>query len=861
MRFGRYLLLKRTGYDAIGEHFLTLWGADEGIDQLRFVRAIYPAVAEDTGFVAEFSEEARALSQLASSNAVRVLEVGMESGIPFVAQEHVEGGALDRLLQLAGDKDRSCTWELAAHIVAEVLRGLDYIHRREDIRGLPLGMRHGDVRPQNILISFAGEVKLTNFNSALYSLVNQATNARFQTERGIFAPPEASDGNAVATVAGDLWGASVLLLSMVAGPDAIDDLQDEDDSLPSIAYRIENLPRRLNLLLARALHPQPEYRFENAHTMREMLLEIIRESAVGHPPDDLAAWATTLGAADRKEEERFVRKMIRQDVRMNLDESAESGKICPGAVLDGKYHLLRVLGEGGMGQVFEAEHLGIEKRVAVKVLHERVLNDQVAVERFKREAKVMGRLRHPNIVEVSDYGETAEGNYFLVMELLTGDTLAARIAKETPVPAEEIIPVMVAVCNGLHAAHDAGVVHRDLKPENIFLTDTGPKIVDFGIAKRADLEQEESSLTRTGNICGTVEYISPEQLRGAEIDHRVDIYTAGLIIYECLTGHTPFRGRNVAETMHRVMTDKVVPPRKRTGDMSIPLGLENLCLKAMSREADRRYQNATEMRLALENLSVSPRRTDTIPPMIANSIRNHSKLFFGAGVVTAALVAAVLLFSPLGDDSGDEEPPGATLTAGLPPSNGRNAEAPEPQLAAPGGPELPERGNPDSPPRKQGQGPSLTSTRLTESPPEPDIVEIDTPDGETGVTSSAQNQAAAELDELLDLGERAFQKMDTDRAAALFKRATELDPASSRAWFGRGKTAFEQGQTETATQWIQKALKLNPGKPTWRIFLGKVYMAAGARDRAIKEWRRVVKIYPRKQEAWRLLEEAGEPVE
>ena len=167
IRYGRYMLLKRRNVDAVGEEFLAARGVDDGVDQLRIVRGIYPELASESQFVGLFSEEARTLSRLASDNVVRVDETGSVADIPFVATEYVEGVTLERLLALARALDQKCPWELAAYISAELLRGLDYVHRREDILGKPMGMRHGDVRPANVIISYEGEVKLTNFSSTL----------------------------------------------------------------------------------------------------------------------------------------------------------------------------------------------------------------------------------------------------------------------------------------------------------------------------------------------------------------------------------------------------------------------------------------------------------------------------------------------------------------------------------------------------------------------------------------------------------------------------------------------------------------------------------------------------------------------
>ena len=187
VRFGRYMLLSRLAADPIGEEFLALWGVDEGVDQLRVVRCVYPAIAEEAEFVALFSEESRALSRLSSDNVVRIMEVGAEDDIPFVACEHVEGLSLERLIELARLRQAPWPWELAAHVASEMLRGLDYVHTREDVHGRPMGARHGDVRPSNVLVSYRGEVKLTNFGSALHAIVSERTNARLRSLRGRYA--------------------------------------------------------------------------------------------------------------------------------------------------------------------------------------------------------------------------------------------------------------------------------------------------------------------------------------------------------------------------------------------------------------------------------------------------------------------------------------------------------------------------------------------------------------------------------------------------------------------------------------------------------------------------------------------------
>jgi eukaryotic-like serine/threonine-protein kinase len=851
IRFGRYLLLRRKSIESIGENFLALWGVDEGIDQLRIIRAIYPSVAEDADFVALFSEESRSLSQLSSSNVVRILEVGEESGIPFVTQEHVEGLTLERLLNLATASETQCHWELAVHVVSEILRGLDYIHRREDVRGVPLAMRHGDIRPQNVLISFNGEVKLTNFSSSLYYIIDQKTNARFETERGIYAPPESKTTSKGATVAGDLWGTAMVMLAMLKGPSVIKAIREQQDtsaSLPSLAFQVEGIPKRLNLFLARTLHPDAKYRFKTALDMREALLEIIREHATGHPPDDLAAFALALGSQDREEEEAFVRTMLKREASISLDESADMGKMTPGVVLDGKYHLLRLLGEGGMGQVFEAEHLGLEKRVAVKVLHERVLHDAVAIERFRREARIMGGLGHPNIVEVLDYGVTEEGNHYLAMTLLDGVTLGEKIAEEGAVPPRELVEIMIAVCHGLAAAHNAGVVHRDLKPDNIFLTGKGPRIVDFGIAKRADLEEQETSLTRTGNICGTVEYIAPEQLRGRSIDHRVDIYTVGLIMYEGLTGHTPFKGRNIAETMHRVMTDKVVSPRKRTANAAIPKVVEDICLKAMDRDPDKRFQRVEAMAEAMER--IQPLFDEDVLGRPRHEVRHRNISIAVAVVALLGILGMILLLIRLPKDRGIAEVPAsiekpASVLLGH--NNPKENSAPLTKGVTGSDPPT-DSTKPKSKP-SAASDPETTGSGSNETTPISDPNRV-----------AVREDVGAKVNILIKQADDAMRGGKFAQAGKLYQEAARINPAESKAWYGQGRATFEQGQPGKAVQSLKRALRLAPGRHDWRIYLGKVQMSAGQREEAVKEWKRVLKSRPTDAIVIDLLEQVGEHV-
>jgi serine/threonine-protein kinase len=851
VRFGRYHLLRRAAVDPVGEEFLAAWGVDEGVDQLRSVRCVYPAVAEESQFVALFSEEARSLSRLSSDNVVRVMEVGLEGEIPFVAREHVEGVSLARLIQLAEQRKSLWPWELAAHVTSEILRGLDYVHRREDIHGRPMGMRHGDLRPSNVLVSFGGEVKLTNFGTSLRFIVDEKTNAKLKDVRKRFVPPEGTD-DVEPAVAADLWAAGMVLLHLLASGVPFKDSGEVTPGWvpPAMASRVEAMPVVLDTFLARALNPDPAFRFKLAEEMRTELVAIIGEHVSGHPPDDLAAWTRDLGDEDAKSEAEIVRRMLGREAEIRLDGATGEGALAAGAVLDGRYHLLRVLGEGGMGLVFEAEHMGLGRHVAVKVLHDRVLDDANAVERFRREARIIGGLGHPNIVGASDFGVTDEGHHYLAMDLLDGASLTERISARDLSP-REIARIMAEVCDGLAAAHQAGVIHRDLKPDNVYLTSSGARILDFGIAKRTGLEEEDQALTRTGHICGTVEYIAPEQIRGLTNDPRSDLYAVGVIMYEALTGETPYHGRTVGETLHRALNDKLVPPRKRTGDRTIPADLESICLKALSRRSEKRFQTAGEMADALRALTPDEGRTVEIKRPSQRS----------PVLVAAALVGAIVIVTTLGlliFVSGDDREPDVSDR-----SDPSDQSDPSDERS-----DLSERSDhsDQSDHSSDQSGPSDERSDLSERSDHSDQSDHSSdPSDESDHLSDESDQSDSEAEErakeLAEQGHIELKRMRLDRAGALFREALEADTSTSSAWFGLGRVAFEQARYGEAESKVRRALRYRPGKAKYRNFLGQILLTRGDEAAAVAEWKKVLAMRPDNSEAKRLLKAAGEAVD
>ncbi len=273
-----------------------------------------------------------------------------------------------------------------------------------------------------------------------------------------------------------------------------------------------------------------------------------------------------------------------------------------GQLFDGKYQIVRQLGSGGMGAVYEAENVRIGRRVALKVLHAEIAADATAVARFQQEAAVASRIGSPHIVEVLDAGRTSDGVSYMVLELLTGEPLSARIARAGSLTPERALPLATQVLDGLSAAHAVGVVHRDLKPENIWVCDKGPhpdfvKLLDFGVCMVGG-GLENLRMTCTGMAIGTPMYMAPEQARGEkQIDARVDVYAAGVLLYELLTGRAPFSGSSVNEVLFDVVLKE--PPDPRTYVPALDRSLVLIVQRAMAKRREDRWPSADALRSTL----------------------------------------------------------------------------------------------------------------------------------------------------------------------------------------------------------------------------------------------------------------------
>jgi eukaryotic-like serine/threonine-protein kinase len=275
-----------------------------------------------------------------------------------------------------------------------------------------------------------------------------------------------------------------------------------------------------------------------------------------------------------------------------------------GQLLDSRYQVLKKLGEGGMSYVYLAQEVATGQEVAIKVLSPKVASEKSSVARLRREAGLAMRLDHPNVCRIMRLGESEDRLIYLVMPFLKGEPLSDREVQTGPMEISAGIAILRQVCAGLHHAHELQIIHRDLKPENIMLVteDGRPEravVMDFGLAKERRAGPELERLTATGIVLGTPEFMSPEQLRGKDLDGRSDVYSLALITVEMLTGSLPFVGKSQQEVMMARLRNEPTPLRKLRPDLGLPGSVERVLLKALARDPDERYPSAPEFAAAL----------------------------------------------------------------------------------------------------------------------------------------------------------------------------------------------------------------------------------------------------------------------
>lgn len=321
-----------------------------------------------------------------------------------------------------------------------------------------------------------------------------------------------------------------------------------------------------------------------------------------------------------------------------------------GQTLDDRFRITGRLGKGGMSAVFRADHLLLERTVAVKVLHRHLCSNVSSIQRFHREAKAISTLDHENIVKVHAFGQTAAGHCYLVMDLVQAQSLAELLVERGALPVEEAIPIVRCICHGLAHIHQKGIVHRDLKPANIMVSNSEGggitvKIVDFGIARMEPKDGSGGRLTEAGSTCGSPPYMSPEQCMGESTDHRSDIYSLGILVYELLAGQRPFVGQASGEIMLKHLNEPPPLFKETFSDLRVPLSLEAIVHRCLAKQPDERYESVSALLRDLCEVGSGSEREEALsaaffskPPTREALPRRH---VFGLLLVTLCGVIAL----------------------------------------------------------------------------------------------------------------------------------------------------------------------------------------------------------------------------
>ena len=649
--FGRLLLLKLLARGGMGDVYLAATTGIEGAERPIVVKTVRRDHIHDGSFLARFLDEARVQSQLNHPGVAQILEASTdENGEPYTVVEYVEGRSLADVRHRAVQVGARIGWPEACALAIEMGMALSHVHERSGADGTPLGIVHRDLSPQNVMVGHAGEVKLIDFGTA------RGHNRRCHTVAGVvFAKPgyvapevarqQVGDGRI------DVYAIGVMLWELCAGKRLLvgeaqkhlEDVAAGRFDIPLLAST-RGIPPELDRIIQKLCANDPDDRYASASTAAMELARVLAQAPAGKSGERsvrarVGILMKTLWPHEPARSRAEFGKLLKQarELRKEPETPPASGVMeihaahmtqDPSILSGTPYKMLRKIGEGASGEVFEAEHVELGRRYAVKVLTSAHAAAHDAVDRFRKEARAVAKLSHPNLVQLHDFGKSIDGRVFLVMELLEGKTLD--VHAEKGLSWRESIRLGIQATRALEAAHQAGVVHRDLKPQNLFLTTQGDlKLLDFGVAMAladtGDGERKQKGFA----VFGTPEYMAPEQVAGETVDARCDIYALGCVMYELATGTRPFEGSPVV-VMGKQLREEPERPRSRAPHAVIPGELEAVILKALAKSKDDRFASALALREALEEALVAPDRR-----------RTRARRLVGAAILASvALIAA-----------------------------------------------------------------------------------------------------------------------------------------------------------------------------------------------------------------------------
>jgi serine/threonine-protein kinase len=844
--FGRLLLLKLLARGGMGDVYLAATTGIEGAERPIVVKTVRRDHIHDGSFLARFLDEARVQSQLNHPGVAQILEASTdENGEPYTVVEYVEGRSLADVRHRAVQVGSRIGWPEAVAMTIEMGQALAHVHERAGADGSPLGIVHRDLSPQNVMVGYAGELKLIDFGTA------RGHNRRCHTVAGVvFAKPgyvapevarqQVGDGRI------DVYAMGVMLWELCAGKRLLaGDAQIHLEQVAAGRFEIPRLagtrdiPAELDDIIRKLCENDPDDRYASAAVAATDLARVLAQAPVGKGGERsvrarIAALMKTLWPHEPARVRAEFAKLLKQARTLRREPETPASERSlqlatvtatqdPDTLPGTSYRLLEKIGEGSSGEVFEAEHTELGRRYAVKVLSAAHAAAVDAVDRFRREARAIASLSHPNLVRLHDFGKSLDGRVFLVMELLRGKTLDAHA--EHGLPWREAIGLGIQVARALEAAHAAGLVHRDLKPQNLFLTEGGElKLLDFGVAMALADTTDSEKRQQGFAVFGTPEYMAPEQVAGEPVDARCDLYSLGCVLYELVTGTRTFEGSPVV-VMGKQLREVPERPRSRSPHAGIPEAVENVILRALAKSKDERFASAGAMREALEDTLVAPERS-----------RARARKRRTAAVVACAMIAMLAAFKERTRvvHAWGAHPSAEALAAPPPeaPAEAAPTKAADPPPAQQPPEQVADRAPPQPPPAEAvaETAPVAAAPVPTAKPPPERVDEAPAPPprAEESRSSSLLVRASAHH------GHDADLRAHLDDARTVAKDHT-TDPHALRGW---AIAALQAGETREARR-AAEAWATHDGGVEPRIVLATALEASGRRREAravLEEW-------------------------
>jgi serine/threonine protein kinase len=657
-----YRILERLGGGGMGVVYKA-W--DLRLERHAALKFLSPQRSSSEDFKRRFAREARTASRLEHPNICTVFETDeSEDGRLFIAMAFCDGESLKRKIERG-----PLPIAQALSVAGQVAAGLGAAHEKSIV--------HRDIKPGNIMVAADGRVKIVDFGIARLADQTRMTRAGDLMGTTAYVAPEqfVEEG---ADHRADLWSLGVVVYEMVTGRLPWSGADDRElvsaivkrQPRPLSSWRLD-VPPALERVVARALAKRPAERYQRAEELRADLDEIaatVTPPAVAFPSEQTLVEAPQLAAAGERGAAARSGEDSRQSAGGASPAGGDAGMGAMGGIASwsaqgpqgleqrpasgpigrtvGHYRIVAPLGGGGMGIVYRAQDLTLERTVALKFLPPELTRDPEAKTRFLQEARAASALDHPNICTIYEVAEADDGQLYLAMACYDGETLKQRLQKGR-LPIDEALETAQQVARGLVKAHRHGIVHRDIKPANVMVTtDEIVKILDFGIAKLLGA----AGLTRVGSSLGTPAYMSPEQARGEEVDPRTDVWSLGAVLYEMVTGRRPFRGEHEQTVLYSLFNEEPEPVLQLRPDA--PPELARIVGRMLAKDPEQRYPTAAAALADLRSLygPVTGTLTGSLiaaaaaPPAAPKPQPNRGKHWIRAAVAAGILAACAAVY-------------------------------------------------------------------------------------------------------------------------------------------------------------------------------------------------------------------------